>query len=52
MVQKSSPPVNDIDIDINTVIGDNMGNAPVFMFQEKVLTHTIKVYSDGSCTME
>lgn len=50
MFQKASSPVLGVQIDVNTVTGDKLGNFPVFMISEKVLTKvvTIKIYSDGS----
>lgn len=44
--------INGIQIDPNEVTGDKLGNYPVFMVPEKVLTQTIKVYSDGSVEIE
>lgn len=49
MWQERQITANGILIDPDEVIEDKLGNTPVFMIPEKVLTHTIKVYSDGSC---
>jgi hypothetical protein len=49
MWQGQQKTVNGIQIDPNEVTGDKLGNFPIFMTPEKVLVHTIKVYSDGSC---
>jgi hypothetical protein len=48
MFQKEWLTVNGIQIDTNEATGDRLGNMPVFMEAEKVLLHTISVYSDGS----
>ena len=49
MVQSACGAVNGIQIDNNIVTGDRLGNSPVFMMPEKILTHVINVYNDGSC---
>ena len=52
MSQGLSVTVNGISIDPDTVTGDNKGNFPVFMVPEKLLTHIINVYNDGSCDVK
>jgi len=49
MVQLEWKTVNGIQIDTNEVTGDKLGNKPIFMAAAKTLTHTINVYSDGTC---
>jgi hypothetical protein len=52
MIQKPQIKANGIYIDPDEVTGDRMGRFPVFMESGRMLTHTIKVYSDGTCEME
>lgn len=48
MFQRQYLTVNGIAVDTDEVMGDNLGNKPIFMEPGKFLTGTIEVYSDGS----
>lgn len=44
--------VNGIDIDTDEAGTDKLGDSPVFMKREKILTRTVRLYDDGTYEME